>query len=241
MFFARQEERTGGHGATEQTINGGRRRTLASRRTQQEVQEEEDLPDVPDVRGLQGGGVQRLDPGAAGLRRVLLSRRVRVPVGQPHERHQPRGHADADELGEPGGRATGVLRAHPADRTDVALRGRRRQDGAEELSGNGRGRVRLQITVDDDDDVRCYHSLSPAGRLTRTRVPCTRPSGVCAEETPSRARPPTGPASYYVSAATARGDETVFRFRTRKKKSRPPVHDVRRVAIGLYPDLTRLN
>lgn len=116
--------------------------------------EKEDLPTVPAVRGLQGGRIQRLDPSAAGLRRVLLSRRMHIPVGQPHERVQPRGHADPYELGEPVGRAEGVLRAHEAEHTDAAVRRRRGQVGGQKLSRNGRRGMRVQIKFCDVSRIR---------------------------------------------------------------------------------------
>jgi len=86
-----------------------------------------------------------LDSSAAGLRRVLLPRGVHVPVGQSHQRVQPRGHADFDELVQSGGGPAGVLRADKAQFADAALRGRRRQVGGEELPGNDRGRMRMQM------------------------------------------------------------------------------------------------
>lgn len=112
--------------------------------------EKENLPTVSTVCGLQGGRILRLDPSAAGLRRVLLSRRVHVPVGQPHERFQPRSHADAYELGESDRGDQIVLRADQAVVADVALRGRRGQTGGEKLPRHGRGGMRLQVRGDDE-------------------------------------------------------------------------------------------
>lgn len=118
VLFIRREEYARTDDAAEQTV--GRRTGRAT----EESEKEEDLSEVFDVRGLQGCRVQRLDPGAAGLRRVLLPRGVCVPAGQSHQRFQPRGHADADELVQPGVGSPGVLRTDQAQFTDAALRGR---------------------------------------------------------------------------------------------------------------------
>lgn len=136
----RQEHAGTDDDAAQQTV--GRRTGSAAT---EENEKEEDLPAVLDVRGLQGCRVQRLDSSAAGLRRVLLPRGVHVPVGQSHQRVQPRGHADFDELVQSGGGPAGVLRADKAQFADAALRGRRRQVGGEELPGNDRGRMRMQM------------------------------------------------------------------------------------------------
>jgi len=133
----RREEHARTDDAAEQTV--GRRTGRAT----EEAEKEDDLSAVFHVRGLQGCRVQRLDPGAAGLRSFLLPRGVYVPVGQSHQRVQPRGHADADELVQPGVSSPGVLRADQAQFADAALRGRRRQVGGEKLPGNDRGRMRM--------------------------------------------------------------------------------------------------
>lgn len=66
----RQEHAAGTDDAAEQTV--GRRANDGGRAADDEEIEEqegdsEDLSAVFDVRGLQGRGVRRLDPGAAGL------------------------------------------------------------------------------------------------------------------------------------------------------------------------------
>jgi len=77
-LFYRRKEYAGRDDAAEQTV--GQRTGRAT----EESEKEEDLPAVFNVRGLQGCRVQRLDSGAARLRRVLLPRGVYVPVGQSH-------------------------------------------------------------------------------------------------------------------------------------------------------------
>jgi len=70
----RREEHAGTNDEAQQTV--GRPSGGAA-----EESEKEDLPAVFDVCGLQGGGVQRLDQGAAGVRSVLLPGQVYVPTG----------------------------------------------------------------------------------------------------------------------------------------------------------------
>lgn len=70
---------------------------------------------------------------------------MHVPAGQPHERVEPRGHADADELCQPDVRHQVVLRAHQTRAADVTLRGRRGEIGRENVPGNDRGGVWLSV------------------------------------------------------------------------------------------------
>lgn len=100
------------------------------------------MSEVPVVRELRRGRVGRLDHRAARVRRVLLRRRVRVSIGRPYERVQPRGRADAGvpRLQE---RAPGVLRAHQATAAGVALHGQRYENGFEKLPGHDRRGMRV--------------------------------------------------------------------------------------------------
>lgn len=129
------------------------------------------------VGGFQRDRLQRLDPSAAGIRRVLLPRCVHVPAGQPHERVQPRGHADADELRQPDVRHQVLLRAHQTRTADVALRGRRGEIGRENVPGNDRGGVRLSVGP--------VHRACPAISTRRARPPHASPTVVGAQETAS--------------------------------------------------------
>jgi len=92
--------------------------------------------------------VERLDRGAARLRRLLLPRRVSVPVGGAPQHHQPRGHPEPDELDARGQRAQGVLRAHRALVHFHAVRRRGQQSCAQKLQGHGGAGLRLQIEID---------------------------------------------------------------------------------------------
>lgn len=77
IWLCRREEHAGTNDAAQQTVSrpsGG----IA------EESKKEDLPAIFDVCGLQGGRVQRLDQGAAGVRSVLLPGQVYVPAGQSH-------------------------------------------------------------------------------------------------------------------------------------------------------------
>lgn len=136
MYINRYEEHVGRHDAADQEVG---------RQAEEETEREENLSEAGAVRGLRTCGFQRLDPCAAGIPSVPVPGRVHVPAGQPHERVQPRGHADADEHRVPEGRAQIVLRTHQAEAGDVAVRGRRGQVGDENLSGHGRRRMRVQI------------------------------------------------------------------------------------------------
>lgn len=101
------------------------------------------MSEVFVVRGFQGGRIQRLDSSAARVRGVLLPRAVHVPVGQPPERDQPRGHANVDEFGQSEGGIQSVLRSHQVAAGDVPLRGRRGKSGGEKLLGHDRRGMRL--------------------------------------------------------------------------------------------------
>lgn len=105
------------------------------------------MPPVSDVRGLHRSRMEQLDSGTAGVRRLLLPRRVQLSFRRTHEHHEPRDRADAGPLGESGQSAEGLLRPDAAEQHLDAVSGRREQGRPEELQGHGGCRVRLPVVM----------------------------------------------------------------------------------------------
>jgi hypothetical protein len=166
-------------------VGGGHEQDAEETRHEETTEEEREGPvqAPPDVRQLPGRGLERLDRGAARVRRLLLRGGVRLPHARSHEHHQPRNRPESDQLGGPVQGAETVLRPDAALLHVDAVRRQRQQRHPQELQGDGGGGVRLPIMATG----------------TRSRHICDREGGrggavsfsVCdLEDSPSRASAP---------------------------------------------------